>query len=290
MAKYHINTIRQIHVPSILRHNIELGHITTPEILKIIRLAHSENSKSNLGTKVSVGSDPITLCDFEHIRDSAPPGSKNYLEDISYIIFCLLCGARNITMRNITVNDIVQVTPLSGNKIAVTIREKYRKNKLGDCVAELTFIGDTVAAHNPLDFFFYFNQHLIKTFRLDLLEFDEWKDASNLDKAFIWPITSESFTARLKQYFIKAGLNADDISGHGLRHGYVVSGLLECRLSGMLQLIFIKLHYNYIIVSSFTFLINIFGCCFIIIIIIIIRKAVFRFFRDSETNWRLGIR
>jgi integrase len=221
-------------VPSILRHNRSLGHLNSPQLLEVIRLAHTENLKSNLGTKVSKGSDPITLCDFESILSSAPPGSKTYLEDISYIIFCLLCGARNITMRNITVDDIVQVTPLSGNKIAVTIQEKFRKNKLGDCLAELTFIGDTEEANNPLDFFFYFNNHLINSFRLDLLDFDNWKDARDLNKAFIWPITSDSFTARLKQYFKKAGLNADDISGHGLRHGYIVSGLLESRLSGLL--------------------------------------------------------
>ncbi|KAH7815124.1 uncharacterized protein MONOS_3458 [Monocercomonoides exilis] len=227
---YTRDTVENVFACSLKRINTEItGQRLTEEVRDAISLVIKEG-RVDKGVKPNgCGKEPCLLKDVERIVENTSDLHPDKAMEASLWLTAVSTGARAVTMCNVLLSDIGVILDAVGKDTKV-LKMKFRVTK-GNIRwnHDVTLEGNLEERTNT-NVLYWLNEHLKKSFKLDLHNRDCWVLTETQKEQKIWNWRRDSMSMRLRLRARAAGYPINLFSFHSFRSGFMCSALLATGL------------------------------------------------------------
>jgi hypothetical protein len=212
-AEYSMGSIEDVIIPALKRIHIE-KHCSevSPDIQTQIKTA-VRDAKSQLLRTPEKGKEAALITDVEAIIRAMPEGMAEKAAEASCYLFSVYTGARSVSCVNVKVQDILSVSPSAEHPNLVNVCVRLNRTKGLHNWNHPTTLEGTLTDPDPLNFVYWLNLHMTKTFgaefNLEAMLLDRRAVLQRLgqDPINLWPWIHENTLAeRFRRAARKAGL------------------------------------------------------------------------------------
>jgi len=233
-AHYKISSIEDVIIPSLKRiHESDYLDLLGPlqaDVINAMSLSLAD-ARRNCNDQKNCGKDAAILADVEWIINCTPKSFPARNEEASCWLVAVSTGARAITIENVLIKHITNVTKSATSSISfvqlkfMVTKGNYHWNHVVCLEGDLDDTSSTNAVY-------FLNQHLIAKFNLNLKCFQSWNIDSQLGNRKIWKWNVDTLRETFKIRAIMAGFPRLLLAFHSLRSGFICSALIKANLSG----------------------------------------------------------